>query len=50
MYSMTASDKKAETKHVNNDRDLFRRIIVSMDAGRNINIDTLLQNELSAVP
>ena len=28
MYSLTASDKNAETKRAKNDRDLFRRIIV----------------------
>ena len=48
MYLLTASDKKVETNCVKNNRNLFRRIIVSMDAGRNVDIDTLLQMELSA--
>lgn len=50
LYSLSVSDKKSQAKCVKNDRDLFRRIIVSMDAGRDIDIDTLLQQELSEVP
>lgn len=50
MYSLSVSDKKSQAKCVKNDRDLFRRIIVSMDAGRDIDIDNFLKQELSEVP
>ena len=50
MYSLSVSDKKSQAKCVKNDRDLFRRIIVSMDAGRDIDIDNFLQQEISEIP
>ena len=50
MYSLSVSDKKSQAKGVKNHRDLFRRIIVSVDAGRDIDIDNFLKQELSEVP
>lgn len=32
------------------DRDLFRRVIVALESKRDVNVDLLLQRELSKVP
>lgn len=42
--------KREKPKCVKPDRDIFRRIIISMESGREVNIDKLLQKELCAVP
>ena len=49
--NLYSTDKKCEKPRcVKPDRDIFHRIIVSMDSGREVNIDELLQKELCAVP
>ncbi len=41
---------KKKTQPVKPDRDIFRKIIVSMESGRPINIEEILQHELCSVP
>ncbi|ROL03949.1 UDP-N-acetylglucosamine/UDP-glucose/GDP-mannose transporter [Anabarilius grahami] len=50
LYRTDSKLGKLKSKCVKPDRDIFRRIIVSMDSGREVNIDGLLQEELCAVP
>lgn len=50
LYSKCNKLDKLRSKCIKPDRDIFRRIIVSMDSGREDNIDELLQKELCAVP
>ncbi|KAL2081649.1 hypothetical protein ACEWY4_023502 [Coilia grayii] len=50
LYSEGNKLEKLRSKCVKPDRDIFRRIIVSMDRGKEVNIDELLQKELCAVP
>ena len=47
LYSAHA--KLDKPKCVKPDRDIFRRIIVSMESGREVNMDELLQKEMCAV-
>ena len=50
--SLYSTDAKLEikSKSVKPDRDIFRHIILSMESGREVNIDELLEKELCAVP
>jgi hypothetical protein len=32
------------------DRDLFRRVVVALESGREVDVDALLERELSSVP
>ena len=32
------------------DKDLMRRVIVALESGRDVDVNTLLQSELAAVP
>ena len=41
---------KLKSKCVKPERDIFRRIILSMDSGREVNLDRLLQEEMCAIP
>jgi len=41
-------DKKKSL--VTADRDMFRRLLIAKDAGRDVNIDCLLERELSEKP
>lgn len=50
LYSKGNKLEKFKSKCVKPDRDIFRRIIASMDSGREVNIDELLQKELCAIP
>lgn len=49
LYKSTPSSVE-KTKSIKSDRELFRRLIVSMDAGRSVDIDEMLDNEMSSVP
>ena len=50
LYRTDSKLGKLKSKCVKPDRDIFRHIIVSMDSGREVNIDELLQEELCAIP
>ncbi|KAF3835485.1 hypothetical protein F7725_028043 [Dissostichus mawsoni] len=50
LYSTDTKLEQLRSKCVKPDRDIFRRIIVSMESGREVNMDELLQKELCAVP
>ncbi len=50
LYRTESKLGKLKSRCVKPDRDIFCRIIVSMDSGREVNIDGLLQKELCAVP
>ena len=42
--------KEQKNKNVKGDRDFFRRIIVSLEGGREVDISKMMENELSSVP
>jgi len=50
LYSTDEQKKRSGSKSVRPDRDIFRRVVVAMECGRDVNIDDLLQKELCAVP
>ena len=50
LYRTDSKLGKLKSKCVKPDRDIFRCIIVSMDSGREVNIDVPLQEELCAIP
>ncbi|KAJ4935256.1 hypothetical protein JOQ06_016792 [Pogonophryne albipinna] len=50
LYSTDTKLEQLRSKCVKPDRDIFCRIIVSMESGREVNMDELLQKELCAVP
>lgn len=39
-----------EKRNIKTDRELFRRIIVSLEAGRNMDMDVMLEKEVHDVP
>ena len=50
LYSGDAQSDKYKTKKAKAERDMFRHIIVLMVSERNVDIDQLLQQELSSIP
>ena len=50
LYDVTVRAEKQQMVQIKADRNLFRRLIVSIESGREINLDKLLQKELSPVP
>ena len=50
LYSVPVSLDKSKTVAVKADRDLLRRVVVALESGRDVDVDTLLQKELSPVP
>lgn len=47
LYTVPLKVEKYQTISLKADRDFFRRIIVSLESGRDVDVDTLLQQELS---
>ena len=50
LYFVPVSLDKDKTVPYKADRDLLRRVVVSLESGREVDLDTLLQPELSPVP
>ena len=50
LYSVPVSLDKEKTVAIKADRDLLRRAVVALESGREVDVDTLLQRELSPVP
>jgi hypothetical protein len=50
VYSVSVSVEKQRSVSVKADRDLFRRVIIALESGREVDVDTLLEHELSPVP
>ena len=50
LYSVSVSLDKDKTVPNKADRDLLRRVVVALESGREVDVDTLLQPELSPVP
>ena len=50
LYSVPVSLDKEKTVAIKADRDLLRRVVVALESGREVDVDTLLQRELSPVP
>ena len=47
---MAVSLDKDKTVTIEADRDLLRRMVVALESDREVDVDTLLQRELSPVP
>ena len=47
---MAVSLDKDKTVAIEADRDLLRRMVVALESDREVDVDTLLQRELSPVP
>ena len=50
LYSVNVKVNKDKTVSVRADRDLFRRVVVALESGREVDVDALLERELSSVP
>ena len=50
LYSVPVSLESSKTVAIKADRDLLRRVVVALESGRNVDVDELLQRELSPVP
>ena len=50
LYLVPVTMDRDKTLAVKADRDLFRRVIVALESGRDVHVDLLLQKELSLVP
>ena len=50
LYSVPVSLDKDQTVAIKADRYLLRRVIVALESGREVDVDTFLQRELSPVP
>ena len=50
LYEVNITYEKQKNMHIKADRDLFRRLVVAVESGRDIELDTLLLKELSPVP
>ena len=50
LYSVPVSVDNKKVVAVKADRDLFRRVVIAFESGRDIDVDELLQRELCAVP
>ena len=49
LYSVPVSLDKDKTVAIKADRDLLRQVVVALDSGREVDVDILLQRELSSV-
>ena len=49
LYTVPVSVDKSKTIAMKADKDLLRRVIVSLESGRDVNVNTLLQSELAPV-
>ncbi len=50
MYQLAGTTNASILKMAKADRNLFQRLLIAKDAGRDINLDSLLEYELSPVP
>lgn len=50
MYEVTVTNESGQKQVVKADRNLFQRLLVAKDSGRNVNLMDILQYELSPVP
>ena len=50
LYYVPVSLDKDKTVGIKADRDLLRRVVVALESGREVDVDILLQRELSPVP
>ena len=50
LYTVPVSVDKSKTIAMKADKDLLRRVIVSLESGRDVDVNTLLQSELAPVP
>lgn len=50
LYSVPVSLDKGKTISIKADRDLLRRVVVALESGRDVDVDILLQRELSPIP
>ena len=50
LYSVPVSLDKDQTVAIKADKGLLRRVVVGLESGRKVDVDTLLQRELSPVP
>ena len=50
LYTVPVSVDKSKTIAMKADKDLLRRVIVALESGRDLDVNTLLQSELAPVP
>ena len=50
LYTVPVSIDKSKTIAMKADKDLLRRVIVALESGRDIDVNTLLQSKLAPVP
>lgn len=50
LYAVPVQVEKSKILSLKADRDFFRRVIVALESGRSVDVDHLLQQELSPVP
>ena len=50
LYVVNVRVDKEKTVSIKADRDLFRRVVVALESGREVDIGELLERELSSVP
>ena len=50
LYTVPVSVDKSKTIAMKPDKDLLRRVIVALESGRDVDVNTLLQSELAPVP
>ena len=50
LYSVKVKTEKQKTTMMKADRELFRRLLVSSESGREVNLECVLESELSPVP
>ena len=50
LYTVPVSVDKSKTSAMKADKDLLRRVIVALESGRDVDVNTLLQSELAPVP
>ena len=50
LYTVPVSVDKSKTIAIKADKDLLRRVIVALESGRDVDVNTLPQSELAQVP
>lgn len=50
LYTVPVSVDKSKTIAMKADKDLLRRVIVALESGRDVDVNTVLQSELAPVP
>ena len=50
LYAVNVRVGKEKTVSIKADRDLFRRVVVALESGREVDVGELLERELSSVP